>query len=458
MDEQKRMILSDNLWSVMWKLSWPAIVAMVLYGLNMIVDAIFVGKFVGEDALAGVSIAYQLSALTLGLGSLIGVGAGSLLGISLGANDVHVQKRLIGNVNYITIVVSVVYTIVGLVFAVPLVKLMGGTGAALEMGVAYYKITVIGSVFWIYGLAANMLVRAEGKMKSAAVMMGAGLLINILFNYIFIVLLEYGVSGAAWATNIGMLVYTLMGILYFKKGKATFPVSNPFAVHRDKQIVKSIVSMGMPSLIMNIMIAIQAVVVFDVLSKHGTLYDIAFYGAVFRIFNFLMTPIFGLMRALQPVLSINYGAQQYDRVIKGFWIFVAAGMLFILPFWAMFMISPQTILGTMFDVSTITNASLLNAQIFLSILPLLSFVFMAMTLFPAIDHSKPATVLGIVRQVIFYMPIMIIMPRMFGLDWVYVGSALIDLATLAIALVYVLKAFKKLKAAEYSNRQANAST
>ncbi|UHA73201.1 MATE family efflux transporter [Paenibacillus sp. 481] len=457
MNEQKRMILSDNLWKVMWKLSWPAIVAMILYGLNMIVDAIFVGKFVGEDALAGVSIAYQLSALTLGLGSLIGVGAGSLLGISIGANDLQTQKRLLGNVNYLTIVISILYTIVGLVFAVPLVKMMGGTGVALELGVTYYQITVIGSVLWIYGLAANMLVRAEGKMKSAAVMMGVGLLVNIFFNYVFIILLDYGVSGAAWATNIGMLVYTILGILYFKKGKASFPTGNPLAVHRNKQIVKSIVSMGMPSLIMNIMIAVQAVVVFDVLSTHGTIYDIAFYGAVFRIFNFLMTPIFGLMRALQPVISINYGAKQYSRVISGFWIFVIAGMLFILPFWAVFMISPQTVLGMMFDVSSIDSASLINAKIFLSILPLLSFMFMAMTLFPAIDKSKPASILGIMRQVIFYIPVMIIVPRMFGLDWIYLGSALIDLVILAITFILVLKTFKQLKAAERSVEHTHIS-
>ena len=457
MDGQKRMILFDNLWSVMWKLSWPAVLAMIFYGLNMVVDAVFVGKYVGEDALAGVSIAYQLSSLSLGLGSLVGVGAGSLLGISLGANDMQTQKRLLGNMNSLTLAVSVLFTAVGLAFAVPLVKMMGGNGEALTLGAAYFRITMIGSALWIYGLAANMVVRAEGRMKSAAFMMGLGLLVNILFSYVFIVRLQAGVEGAAWATNIGMLVYTVMGLLYFRSGKVSFPAF-PFSFRWERKMVRSILSMGMPSLIMSVMTAIQAVIVFNVLSIYGTTFDIAFYGVVLRLFNFIMTPIFGLMRALQPVISINYGAKRYDRVIRGFWIFAAASALLILPFWASAMIVPKAVLGLMFDASSIDAASVANAQIFLSILPLLSIVFMALTLFPAIDHSKPASLVGIVRQVVFYIPAMLILPRMFGVNWVYLSSMLIDLTIFIMTFILVGIEFRKLRGRSGSLREEEAST
>ncbi len=174
-DKQKNMILGDNLWGVMWKLSWPAIVAMVLYGLNTVFDAIFVGRFVGETALAGISLAYPLSQFSLGVGSLIGVGAGSVLSIAIGANDHGTQKKLIGNVNYLNIVFGIGFTIAGLLLAAPLVRMMGGRGPELGFGVDYFRVTLYGSIFWIAGLSGNMIVRAEGKMGSAAVMMAVGL-------------------------------------------------------------------------------------------------------------------------------------------------------------------------------------------------------------------------------------------------------------------------------------------
>lgn len=441
---QKRMILSDNLWKVMWDLSWPAVIAMVLYGLNMVFDAIFVGKFVGETALAGVSIAYPLSALTLGLGSLIGVGAGSLLSISIGANDLKTQERLLGNVNYITVIITIIYMIAGLAFANPLVKMMGGIGQPHVFGVSYFRITVIGAFFWIYGLSGNLIVRAEGKMKSAAVMMGAGLLINIFFNYIFIVVFNFGVAGAAWGTNIGMLVYTLAGLFYFKGSRVSFP-ARPFSLCRDKDIEKSIISMGMPSLIMSVMTLIQAIVVFNALSKYGSTYDLAFYGVVYRIFNLLLTPIFGLMRALQPVIGINFGAGQNRRVIGSFWVFMVASMILILPFWVIMMAAPGSVLGLMFTTSTIDAASLVNFRIFISILPLLPLMFMAMTFFPAIDNGKPAALMGMIRQVVFYIPVMLILPRMFGVRWVYLGSLCIDVIMIAYTLFLVLREFKRLK-------------
>ena len=108
-DKQKEMILRENLWKVMFNLSWPAVIAMVLYGLNSVFDAVFVGNFVGEEALAGVSLAYPLTQISLGIGSLIGVGAGSLLSILIGKNDRKSQKKLMGNVNYITILLTLAY-------------------------------------------------------------------------------------------------------------------------------------------------------------------------------------------------------------------------------------------------------------------------------------------------------------------------------------------------------------
>lgn len=443
-EKQKQFILSKNLWKVMFQLSWPAIIAMVLYGLNAVIDAIFVGRFVGETALAGVSIAYPLTQISLGLGSLIGVGAGSALSIALGAQDKKTQERLLGNVNYLSIVITVIYMVLGLVFSTQLVKVMGGEGEALALGDSYFRITIIGSFFWIYGLAGNMIVRAEGKMKSAAVMMGLGLGINIIANYILIVVLGLGVEGAAWGTNIGMFIYTFLGWIYFGRGYASFK-SKVFSFYRDKDIVKSILGLGMSSLIMSVMTLVQAVVVFNALAKYGTVIDIAFYGAVYRIFTFLLTPNFGLMRALQPVVGINYGAKQYERVISSFKVFAAASTLLTLPFWIISMIAPNAILGLMLPDQIFTANQLLQFRIYMAILPILSAIFMSMTFFPSINKGKPSAVIGIVRQLVFYVPVMIFLPKMIGVSGIYYGSFGIDTIIVLWTIIMVKKEFTLLR-------------
>ncbi len=450
-EKQKQMILNESMWKLMIRLSWPAILAMVLYGLNTVFDAIFVGQFVGETALAGVSIAYPLSQFTLGVGSLIGVGAGSALSIALGANDKRMQQHILGNVNYMSIVIGIIYTVAAWFAAEPLVRMMGGSGEALVLGTQYFRVTVIGSVFWMHGLACNMVVRAEGKMKAAALMMGIGLTINIVANYILIAALGFGVKGAAWGTNIAMFVYTIAGLWYFKNKKASFD-ARPFIVQRDKKIIQSIVSMGMPSMIMSIMSLIQAVVVLNALARYGSTYDIAFFGATYRVFMLMLTPLFGLMRALQPAAGINYGAGEHERVIQSAKAFSFGGVLFMLPFWLLMMLFPQGVLSSMLPGKIFSVADLMNFRVYMALLPVLPVVFMAMTFFPAINHGKAASLMVIARQLVFYVPVMLILPRLFGVKWVYLGSTMIDIMIALVSVLMFAVTFKQLRRGEKERR------
>ncbi len=436
-EKQKHFILTGNLWRVMADLSWPAIVAMVLYGMNSVLDAFFVGRFVGEAALAGVSVAYPLSQISVAFGSLVGVGAGSVLSIAIGAKDSKTQERLLGNVNLLSIAVTVVYMVLALLFSTQLIAMMGGKGETLALGDQYFRITVYGAFFWVYGLAGNMIIRAEGRMKTAAVMMGIGLAVDAAFKYLFIVVFGWGIEGAAWATNIGMLVYTLVSWIYFGRGWSTFR-SRLVSVSWNREIGTSILRLGMSSLIMSVMSLVQAVFVFNALSKYGTTADVAFYGVVYRIFTFLLTPIFGLMRALQPVIGINYGAEKYSRVISSYKIFAVTAMVLTLPFWLLSIAIPGQVLGLMMKDVVFTGAELLYFRVYMAILPVLSFIFMAMTLFPSIDKGKPAALIGIARQLVFYVPVMLLLPKAVGVAGIYYGSFAID-AVIVIWTMFMVR-------------------
>lgn len=409
-------------------------------------DAIFVGKFVGETELAGISLAYPLTQIVTGIGFLIGVGSGSVLSIAIGGNSKEPQNQVMGNMNCLTIFSSVAYMILAWFLAIPLVKMMGGLGDTLAVGVSYFRITIIGSFFWIYGLSTNMIIRAEGKMKLAALIMGSGLIVNIIANYIFIVRLGLGVVGAAWGTNIGMLLYSVLGMAYFLKGNVTFNAS-PLYIGSNKDVLKQIFSMGFPSFIMSAMNVIQGIVVLNAIARYGTTYDLAFYGAVLRIFTLLLTPLFGLMRALQPVIGMNYGSGNSNRVINSFKVFSLAGMLMMLPFWIVIMISPELVLGLIFDIESIPYISTIWFRIYMLLLPIMPVIYMAMTFFPAINKGNTASLVGIVRQLILYIPVMLIFPRFFGVRSVYYGGFGIDLLISCLVIILIAKEFKILKSA-----------
>ena len=451
MNKEKEMILNGSLWKVCYKLSLPAIIAMVLYGLNVIFDGVFVGRLVGETAFAGISIVYPLTQLSLGLGSLVGVGAGSYLSILLGEDDKETQGKIVGNANLISIVVTIVMMLLGFVFMKPLLTAIGADGETLTFAISYFRITLIGSIFWIVGLAYNMIVRAEGKMKTAALMMGIGLVVNIISNYILMKIFNMGVAGAAWGTNIGMFVYALLFVIYCKRGGASFN-ANIFTVRADKEIIKEIVSLGMSSLIMSVMGIIQGVIILRALKTYGSDLDITFYGAVFRIFNFSLTPIYGLMRALQPVAGINYGAQKYERSISSFKIFSFVALVVMLPFWLVAMINPWLILGSMLPKVTFDLGYIFSFRIFMSIAPLLSVTMTAMTFWPSIKKATPAMVIGLGRQLFLYIPLMIILPKIFGIQSIYIGSFIIDLSLSVIVILVLSKDFRSLRKMKEKNK------
>lgn len=442
--KEQDLILNGGIWNMMWRLSWPAIIAMVLYGLNVVVDGIFVGRYVGETALAGVTVVYPITQIPLGIGSLIGVGAGSWLSILIGEKDYERQQRLIGNVNSLIIITGILTTALGLVLLNPLLNLLGAYGNERQYAIDYISIALYGSIFWIGGLAYNMVIRAEGRMGTAAWMMGLGLVVNIICNYILMAVLKMGVKGAAWGTNIGMFIYALLFFIYAARGKASFD-TNAHKILAESDMLKEILSLGFPSFLMSIMYVIQSLVIMKALNSYGTSSDLALYGSVSRLFNLFLTPIYGLMRALQPAIGINYGAENYERVIKSFKVFAFAAFILMLPLYILSIAFPPMMLGLMLPDRVFRPNEIAWFRIFISIAPFLPIMFMGMTFWPAVKKPKPAGILGIARQVLLYIPAMMILPKHFGIGWIYKGSFVIDFLLCIIVVLLIAKEFNALR-------------
>ncbi|MEM8583498.1 MAG: MATE family efflux transporter [Bacteroidota bacterium] len=425
--DQKSFILASDLGAVMRRLAFPAIAAMVLYGLNAFMDTVYIGQLMNEQALAGVALAYPLTGILMGLGSWAGTGAGNLLSIALGSEDLDTQRKALPSTTVFALVSAVLVAVPGYLFAEQLVAMMGGSGEVLTYGTQYLELTMLAAPLWVYGLAMNFIVRSEGKMKDAAIMMSYGLGLNIVLTPILISVFDMGVAGAAWATNAGMLVYCLVGYRYFGSDKPSFQ-SDINSFQGNRQVVRSIARLGFPGFILTIMGLIQAIVVFNAIVGVGgdTDGNLAFFAAANRMALFLMTPLFGLMRALQPTVGINYGAGQYARVKKALWLYTKTGLYIVAPFWILLTIYPAQGLSLVLPDTSFTSTDLLYFRIYILILPLLPLVFNALTFLPAIDQPKYASMIGAARQLIFYVPVMLILPRFIGLSGVYYGATAID--------------------------------
>ncbi len=424
-------------------MSWPAVAVMLFYGLNSVADAFFIGQLLGQQALAGAVLAYPVTQLTLGLGSLAGIGGGVALSIAIGRGDQEAMRCLPGTVLVIASLVSLLYAILGAGLAEPLVVAMGARDELTPIAASYLRASALGGIGAIAGLSLNMLLRGEGKMKLAAGYMAVGLLANIVLTPVFISVLGWGVAGAAWATNLGALLGGLLVWRRFARGQASYPV-NPRYFGLQRELTRRIFNLGMPAMIMSSMGLVQALVVFNVLARIGDESDIAFYGAAWRILVFLLTPLFGLMRAFQPVAGINYGAGQWQRIRSSFWTFVGAGLLLTVPIWLLLVAYPAAALSLLLPGMDFSAADLHHFRIMMMVLPLLPVTFTALALLPAIEQPGKATLVSISRQFLFYVPVMLILPGLIGLPGVYYGATAIDLLCALWLLALSLAAFRQL--------------
>lgn len=443
MDQQRQIILNGKLPKVMWEMSWPAVLAMVLYGMNNFLDGIFVGHLIDNTALAAVGVAYPLAQFAQGFGSLIGTGVGSAISIWIGAGEKEKLYKVFGTVNFLTLLFSVLITLPFYIFADKLVYMMGGRGEILSLGTEYFRATILGSFFWIHGLAMNMIIRAEGRMKTAAWMIAAGLIVDVALKPLFIHTLGWGVAGAGWATNVSMIIYTLLGVWYYAGGLSSFK-TRFWSLKNDKVAMKQTLALGMPGFVMMVMIVIQNIVVFNALAKYGSPMDMTFFTAVNRFYILLNTPLWGLMRALQPVSGMNYGAKQYNRSIGAYRLFSFTGLLILFPFWLFVMVFPSGVLSIMIPGIVFLPEQLTDFRIYMSVLPALPFVFMALVWFPAIEDAKPATIISILRQVVFYIPVLLVVPRIYGIRSIYIASVFIDWIIFGMVIYAVWRSSRKL--------------
>ena len=440
MTDKREHLISGNMFKLMLELSIPGIIGMFVISLYSFVDAIFVGRYVSSVALGAVSLAYTFTLINNGIAVLVGIGSASVLSRAVGRSDQETVDSIMGNVLLLTLLFSLGTMTIGLIFAPQLLTLIGAEGEMLRLGVSYLRIVYIGSVFVNFGQAANMVMRGEGRMGLAMLLMGISAVLNIILDAVFVIVLKKGLEGAAIATVISQVVLAICNFCYF----AFFSKNVKFKHFKlQKSIVKETLSIGFSAMLMQVFALLQQAVMYSTLKRYGGEDQVILMGAFFRYLMLSFIPLWGISQGYQPFAGTNFGAQKFERVKKGTFLFYGFGLFLSLIFWLVFLIIPEQVLGLFLKNKELISLGRTNAMLAMSLFPLSAIMIINLTLFQALGKAKYAGMLVIARQFLLYIPAVLILPVFFGTRGVWISTPIIDTLVTVLSAFIVIKLFKK---------------
>lgn len=443
MSENRKNLLTKPMGRLFVKLAIPGILGMLAVGLYNMVDAIFVGQLVSSAGVGAITMAYNVVLINQAIMGLFATGAMSLLSRAMGEKDQETIDKLFGNVLIGVGVLSILLSLIVYVNAQPILYFIGARDEILALGIQYLRIIAIGFVVGSVGPALNMLIRGEGKMQAAMKIILVGMIINIILDPIFIGVFNMGIEGAAVATVISQFIYLIGDILYFKYGESVIKLSKK-SLRFSMDIMPNILGVGFSGMLMNLMSAIQLFILLNLMSSYGGNDSIIILSSAQRIMLFAFIPMWGIGQGLQPIIGANYGAKQYDRVKEAYVSFTKIASIVAVILWICFMIVPGFILSWFITDPALVEVGVPHFRIYLSVFLLYGFMITSITLFQALGKATKATLVVVGRQILFFIPIALILPRIIGETGVWLALPIGDILTIIISVIFVIGEFATL--------------
>ncbi|WMJ80163.1 MATE family efflux transporter [Clostridium sp. MB40-C1] len=444
MNKNREELLQKQPRELMFKLCIPAILGMVVIGLYSFMDGVFAGQLIGKNAMGAVAVAYPITFLNSAIATLIGIGSSSILSRAIGKNHQETINKIMGNLLSLVLIFSTIIMVVGIVFTKELLLLTGANGEILELGVRYLRIIFIGSIFVNFAQSANMVMRGEGIMKKAMAFMTIGAVLNIILDPILIKAFgEHGIEGAAVATITSQIIQAVITMFYFIRKSKNVRFHK---IQIEKTLLPEIFSVGVSAMMMQVMSMVQQTLMYRMAAKYGGNNQLILMGATLRIQALSFIPLWGMSQGLQPVVGTNYGAKLFSRVKKCTNTFILGSTALALIFWIPIQLFPQKVLSLMITDIPIVNQGITNFRIMYSTFPVLGAFIMGVTFFQSIGNGKNAGLLVLLRQIILFVPAIILLPAIVGISAVWFVSPLIDGIVFVILVLLISKEYKKMYA------------
>lgn len=436
---------TENMWKLMLVMALPAICGNLGSSMYNIIDRLILGQFVGTNSLGAVALTTPLMNIMAAMSLLITTGGAALLSISLGEGNKEESSRIYTNMMVTGVIVSTAVALIFFFFADGIIHICGAdeTSALYADAVIYLKITAFGLMFQLLQSVLSAVIRAEGNLSYAMWIILAGGIANIILDLIAVVGMGAGITGAAWATVISQFISTVMGLVYFLAKKSLVEWTGLASVSIRK--IFKIARYGTAPAAQSLLSFLTGILINNMLRKYGDLWaagggDLAISAnsVISTAESLCFTFIWGLNQGTSPILSYNYGAKKYDRVLHAALIGqLLAGIVAILC-WAAMMFCP----GLLFRVFS-GDEALIDFGVHAMRLSKMFIMFAGMqtlssVLFSSIGDPRTATIISVIRQGVFLIPCILILPVFLGLDGALFATSLSDLLSgIAISVIYV---------------------
>ena len=443
-DDMKTQLLTKPPKQLLIQLSIPAVMGMFVIGLYPLMDGIFAGQIIGQVAMAACGVAMPLTYINSGIATLLGMGSASVLARALGKGDQGVVNKVMGNLIFWVLVCSAITTVGGLLLAPYFLDLVGATGEIKALGIRYLHIIFLGSVFVNFTQSANMVIRGEGLMKKAMLIMALGAAMNIALDPILMMALgDYAIEGAALATVLSQITQALVTYHYFRKQSQQVKIG---PIRIEKELSGQVFAVGVSAMMMQLLFMIQQTLLYKMAFQYGGEMHGTLMAAAIRMYGFSFIPLWGMSQGLQPVVGTNFGAKRYDRVAASVRVFSWGGLLLAGFFWILALALPGQILQLFGVEASLIAQGVGYFRLFYMSFVLYGVMVMAVTFFQAIGDGKKASLIVLGRQLVVFVPLALLLPQWLGVAGVWLAQPLVDTVIILIGVWLMIKEIRKFPA------------
>ena len=434
----------ENVGKLLLQYAIPAIIAMTASSIYNITDSIFIGHGVGSLALSGLAITFPLMNLGAAFGSLVGVGASTLLSVRLGQKDYETANHILGNVFVLNIIMGSIFSIITLLFLDPILIFFGASAETLPYAHDFMVIILCGNVFTHMFLGLNAMLRSAGNPRKAMMATIYTVLINLVLNPMFIFGFSWGIRGSALATIISQMIVLSWQINIFRDKNYFIHLKR--GIYRvQRKIVSDVLSIGMAPFLINAAACVIVILINQNLIRYGGDLAVGAYGIVNRVAFLFVMIVMGLNQGMQPIAGYNFGAQYYQRVTDVlkktiFWATIIMTTGFIVV--ELFPYAVASFFST--DKQLIDMAATGLRYVFI-LYPIVGFQMVTSAFFQSIGMAKKAIFLSLTRQVIFLIPCLLILPRFWGVNGVWLSLPIADSIASILSAILLIAQFRQFK-------------
>lgn len=434
---------------LLFSLAVPAIIANVVNALYNIVDQIFIGQGVGYLGNAATNIAFPITTICMAIGLMTGLGSAANFNLELGRKNPDSAKRVAGTAAGLLIICGILLCIIIRMFLKPLMLAFGATEQILDYAMEYTGITSFGIPFLLFSTGINPLVRADGSSTYSMTSIVTGAVLNTILDPLFIFVFKMGIAGAAWATVISQIVSAALLAWYFPRFKAVRFQRKDFIPQFCA--VKTIVSLGFTSFVFQFSTMIIQIVSNNLLKTYGELsvygsdIPIAVAGIVAKVNVIFTSVVLGIVQGSQPICGFNYGAKNYKRVKETVRLLLKSSSIISLGAFLLFELFPKQIISLFGTGNELYfEFAVKYMRIFLFFVFLNGIQISITTFFPSIGKALKGAFLSLSKQIIFLLPLMIILPQFIGIDGILYAAPISDFIAFLLAAAFLIAELKKM--------------